>query len=253
MKTTIGLAVAALALGGFTILGNGCSSSSTTEVSDSGTTPSDGGKKDSGQVDTDSGPDAPACYDIADAIIGLNGEAAPKAAQGVCQPADITAFRASCFGDSDAADSGGACDDFIAAHAACATCLSGGGADVGSFPSPAIIPVDKSNVSVNIAGCLAAVTSGVDDACKLSFTQASNCESSACSSCSGDTDFSACLDYADADPAGCTNSVPVDSACATSINASGSDATLKAKCIPTAANAGFDDYFQLVATTMCGS
>lgn len=255
MKTTIGFAVAALALGGFAVLGNGCSSTSTSSgPSDSGPATDSGKVKPDGGGTVDSGPEAPACYDIADAIIGLNGEGAPKAAQNVCQPADIVAFRATCFGASDAgaADAGGACDDLIKANPACATCLGFPAADAGTFPSPVLIPVDKQNVSVNIAGCLAAVTAGVDDACKLSFTQSSNCEGSACSSC-GDADFSACIDYADADPAGCTNSVPVDSTCATAINASGSDATLKAKCIPAATGAKFDDYYALVAKTMCGA
>lgn len=254
-KKTIGLAAAALAISGFAVLGNGCSSSSSSTTTDGGSE-GDGAvvhKDAGGGTDGGGTTEAPACYDLADAQIGLNGETAPKAAQGVCTSTEISDFFGLCLGESDAADAGGACSDYIDAHANCASCILGPQtADAGAFPVPALVFVSSTSVSVNVPGCFAAVTTGVDDTCRLAFSENSTCIESACASCE-DADFDACTTYADADEAGCSSAVPVDSTCSDAINASASDTTLAAKCTPSAASPGFQDYYTTVVTTLCGS
>ena len=162
-KKTIGLAAAALAISGFAVLGNGCSSSSSSTTTDGGSE-GDGAvvhKDAGGGTDGGGTTEAPACYDLADAQIGLNGETAPKAAQGVCTSTEISDFFGLCLGESDAADAGGACSDYIDAHANCASCILGPQtADAGAFPVPALVFVSSASVSVNVAGGAIGTASG---------------------------------------------------------------------------------------------
>ena len=239
--------------GSIGVFANGCSSSSTdVTVTGDSSTPLDSGKKDGDIIQP--GNDAavaPACYDFTDAV-GIQTASAPKAHQGVCTAAQISDYLTACLSSGDAGSdpdaAAAACDNFYATASACATCIGGpNSADAGAFVFPVIVPVSDTEVVPNTVGCIAALSTG-DDACKLSFTEEQNCEESACSPCTSDSDFSACIAYADADTAGCPSVDPVDSACTTAVNAVSS--TDQTSC--GAGASSFNDAYQAVATIMCG-
>jgi hypothetical protein len=255
LKKSIGISAAALAFCVVGFAANGCSSSTTvTETADTGTgTGSDSGVKDSGGGgNTDSGPIAPACYDVADAV-GLQTASAPVAHQNVCTTQNISDYVTACLtapdsGSSDPDAAAQACDAFYAAHPACGLCIGGpDSADAGAYPFPVIVPVSQTEVIPNTVGCIAALSSGTD-ACKLSFTEEQNCEGSACTSCTSDSDFSACTTYADQDTSGCPSFFPVDSTCTTAINAVTS--AQQTSCGSGASD--FNTAYTAVATILCG-
>jgi hypothetical protein len=254
LKKSIVISTAALAFAILGVAANGCS------VTANGPGPITGGdgstsdaKKDGPATQGDTGPDItpPACYDISDAV-GIQTASAPVAHQNVCNATQISGFLDACLPQGDAgADqdaAAAACDAFYAANTACATCINGpNSADAGAFIFPVIVPVSQTSVVPNTVGCVAALSTG-DAACKLSFTEEQNCEESACSPCSSDADFSACISFADADTAGCPSFDPVDSTCLTAVNAVSS--TDQTSCGVGATT--FNAAYQAVATVVCG-
>jgi hypothetical protein len=254
LKKSIGISAAALAFGLIGVLANGCSSSSTTVVAgDGGQTGGDTGVHDSGTVVlNDTGAPPPACYDVADAV-GLQTASAPVAHQNVCTSALISGYVTACLsapdaGASDPDAAAAACDAFYAANPACGLCLGGpDSADAGTYAFPAIVPVSQTSVIPDTVGCVAALSAGTD-ACKLSYTEEQNCEGSACDSCTSDSDFTACLSYADTDTSGCPSFDPVDSTCTAAIAAVTSAQQTSCGVGSTDFNTGYT----AVATILCG-
>jgi hypothetical protein len=262
----------------------GCSSSSTTggngaaegdsgSKSDSGKAKTDGGKttgdggavvigKDGGTIShfdgggSDGGPitlgdggvlDAPACYDVADAV-SLTDVGAAVAHQNVCNTTQISGYLTACVG-SGATDA--TCTPFMTANAACSTCIGGPSTSGATgYDYPVLVPIDSAgDVVANVAGCFAALSTG-DATCKTNFPALIECEQSACTTCSSDADNSACLDYADADTAGCPSFVPVDDACNSALTTSQASGANQTAC--GAAAADFDTAYTAVAGTLCG-
>jgi len=259
LKKSIGLTAAALALGVFGIMGNGCSSTSTSGgPSDSGTTGDTGVKKDSGSGG-DSGPGAPACY----SDVGVSIPWGPATLhQNVCSPAQIQGYFDVAFGGTDAADAGGAYTDFVLANVPCVQCIIGplnpatvpdAGASSGTTPAP--VTYDGSAYSfLNISACLAAI-SGADATCQSSFANAQDCAELDCEGCvasddANGTQTTACVNY-DLNSGACSASYPVDSTCATTINGV-SDADAQSKC--GISSSGTCEYgFKGIATAFCGA
>ncbi len=263
MKTTIGFAVAALALGGFAVLGNGCSSSSSSAGPDDAATGKTDGKVVH-EASTDDGGDVPACY--ADNGVSIPW-GAPVLHQNMCDAGQIQAYYDNCLTAPDpdagvadaAADAGTPCDNFILANVGCASCILGPlkVPDAGTAPTTIPAPVvynGSDYVFLNIAGCLGAI-SGADAACQSSFANAQTCAALDCEGCVADDDnkntaTNACENY-DLSSGACATSYPVDSTCATTINGV-SDADATAKC-GLAASGKFEDAFKGIAKAFCGA
>lgn len=265
MFKKIGFIAAALALCAVGVFANGCSSSTTSSVGptdDGGNTTKDSGPvKDSGPGAGDSGPAT--CYDISTAFALNFG--APVAYQGVCTPTQVAGYITACFSPGTTAT----CTTFVDANPNCAICIDGSGpaADSGvvfdagpnydgglaNIPYPVVVPVDQNsnNAVSNIDGCIAALTTGTTDACKLADDRLSNCIESSCSSCTAGDNAAqtACLNAAQADTSGCSSTYVVDSTCQTALTASQT-----ANAAACGANATtFQDQFTAVANTLCGA
>ena len=257
LKKSIGLAAAALAMGVFGLMGNGCSSSS------SSTTTTDGGGSDAKPPKEagsggDSGASAPACY--ADAGVSIPWGPATLH-QNKCTPDQITTYFGLAFGGTDAADAGGAYQDWVLGNVPCATCIIGPlnsttvpDAGTASGTPPAPVTFDGSTYSyINIAACLAAI-SGADATCQSSFANAQDTAQLDCEGCvAGDdanqTNTTACVNY-DLNSGAASTSYPVDSTCATTVNGV-SDADASSKC-GISSSGTFEQGFIGIATAFCG-
>ncbi len=263
LKKSVGIVAAALAFGVIGVLGNGCSSSSTT-VTSGDAAATDGAKKDTGTIgggDATTGGDT-ACFDASSVLSFTTAPLAPAANQGKCTNAQqITDFFTACItqgdagGDPDAA--GAACDNFIAANAACSLCVAGFSApDAGTPPAspwPALLEINQTgNVVPNVAACLAAISTGTDT-CKSNYANDDLCLESGCGACSA-TDYSACATAESTDPTStCLTNNPLDSACQAALNGvSQTDADSKcAASTQIQSETDFQNVYSIVAGTLC--